>query len=116
MGKRKTSPVEPPPENRNAQGQFVPGTSGNPGGRPKGCEEIISTAKIDSPEAYEKVARIMRDDDHKQQLVAALAILKLAGVLRAVEAPESRPPARPYAQAPTADLLQRASVSSTLPQ
>lgn len=98
--RRKTSQPESTPKQgsdipRGPGGRFPPGVSGNPGGRPKAADEIVELARTDSPEAYEKVARIMRDDDHRQQLTAALAILKVAGVLRASETVDPNKPVTP---------------------
>jgi hypothetical protein len=131
--KRKTSPVEPPvglndvmrgkppspPEIRSAEGRFLPGVSGNPGGRPGIAKEIRELAQADSVDAYRKVRAWMDSENGKISLTAALAILKVAGVPMSAEESAGvvpQPSARPYAQAPTDDLLKRASVSSTLPQ
>lgn len=76
---------------RGERGKWLPGVSPNPGGRPAIAEEIANLARADSPEAYAKVVAIMRNDGDRQQLAAALAILKVAGVFRAVEAPADPP-------------------------
>jgi hypothetical protein len=116
--KRTQEPAKTVPESRDEHGRFRPGCSGNPGGRPGVADEILDLARADSPDAYAKVKAIMQEDGHKQQLAAALAILKVAGVFRAVEeAPQgatSKPNA--YAAVSTEELLRRATVSSTLPQ
>lgn len=120
MGKRAPKSK---PENRSRQaerkpdGTFAKGVSGNPGGRPADADEIIGLARIDSREAYDKAVAIMRNDEHRQQLTAALAILKLAGVFRnADDAPGAKPPDRPYATQTTTALLHAATASTTLPQ
>lgn len=102
---------------RRPDGTFAPGSSGNPGGRPATADEILVLARIDSVQAYRKVAAIMRNDEHRQQLVAALAILKAAGVFRAAEvAQPAVPVTNPYGAKSTDELLRQASTSSTLPQ
>lgn len=117
-------PAKTVPESRPAQverkpdGTFAKGVSGCPGGRPATADEIMDLARIDSEEAYRKVAAIMRNDEHRQQLAAALAILKAAGVFRNADAPQppAQPGANPYTGKSTDELLRCASVSSTLPQ
>lgn len=64
----------------NLRPPWKPGESGNPGGRPKIDQEIRELAQVDSPEAYEKIRAIMLNDKHRNQLPAAIAVLKLAGV------------------------------------
>jgi hypothetical protein len=133
MGKRKPKPVEPPvglnavmrgeepkpPENRDPAGRFVTGASGNPGGRPAIAREIREAAQGRSMDAFRKVEKWMDDASPKISLAAALAILKIAGVPMTPdeEAGGTSPQMpRPYSQAPTDELLKRATLSSTLPQ
>lgn len=77
---------------RGEGGRWLPGASANPAGRPAIADEIANLAKADSPEAYAKVVQIMRHDGARQQLAAALAILKVAGVFRGTDAPTDKPP------------------------
>jgi hypothetical protein len=116
MTKRRADTETASPESRDDLGRFRPGVSGNPGGRPGVAAEIVNLARADSPEAYEKVAKIMRDDGSKHQLAAALAILKVAGVLRHAEEAATKPPpvSNPFAGKPTEALLQAAA--GRLPQ
>lgn len=93
---------------RDQRGHFLPGVSGNPGGRPAVAKEIRDLAQCDSPEAYQKVVAIMRNDDHKNQLPAAIAILKMAGVSLTAEAQPGvpAPPPLPAGQVPNAVALE----------
>ena len=56
-------------------GTFKPGTSGNPGGRPKECAEVKALAREFGAEAIEKLAALMRDEDKRTALAAAQALL-----------------------------------------
>jgi hypothetical protein len=134
MGKRAKKPVPPPvgindvmrgapppkaPEIRDPQGRFLRGVSGCPGGRPAIAKEIRELAQADSVDAYRRVREWMDSENGKISLTAALAILKVAGVpMTAEESAGGVNPQqpRPYAQAPTDELLKRATVSTTLPQ
>jgi len=46
-----------PPENRDAEGRFQPGVSGNPGGRPKKLRELRNA--IDDAHTPEKVLAVV---------------------------------------------------------
>jgi len=68
----------------------MPGVSGNPTGRPTIAKEIRDLATCDSAEAYTKIKALMQSDGHKQQLAAAIAVLKIAGVaMNAGDAPQT---------------------------
>jgi len=53
-------------ENRNASGQFLPGQSGNPGGRPKVAPELRAAAQEVSIEGLKVLTGIMRDEKAPQ--------------------------------------------------
>ena len=50
---------------------FQPGQSGNPGGRPRGGNEVRELARAKSAQAIEKLAELAESDDNPR--VAALA-------------------------------------------
>lgn len=79
-----------------SQTTWRPGHCPNPGGRPKGVLEVRELALGDMKTAYAKVKAIAETDGHKQQLAAAIAILKVAGVPMS----EDKAPGAP--EAPTA--------------
>ena len=54
---------------------FKPGESGNPGGRPKEVAEVKELARSHGPEAIEKLAAVMRSDNTKAAVAAAIALL-----------------------------------------
>lgn len=68
--------------------------------------EIREFAQIDSPVAYEKVKAIMLNDEHKHQLPAAIAILKMAGVSLTADAQPSAPPPPQPGQVPNVVALE----------
>lgn len=54
---------------------FQKGISGNPGGRPKEDAEVKALARSCGPEAIQKLVELMRGDDRRTALAAALALL-----------------------------------------
>lgn len=50
---------------RDEKGKFVPGTSGNPGGRPKMPDEFRELAQKNSVAALQKVIEIMNSPESK---------------------------------------------------
>ena len=63
---------------RDDAGRFRPGTSGNPGGRPKGYEEARALAQEHSEEALLRLVELMRGDDPRVAKAACDAILDRA--------------------------------------
>jgi len=47
---------------RKPNGQFAPGVSGNPGGRPKHLKEVVELAREHTPDAIKTLASIMQDE------------------------------------------------------
>lgn len=60
------------PENRDNAGRFLPGQTGNPGGRPKG---IAAIAREHTDKAVEVLVNAMDDGDPRVRVVAAKEIL-----------------------------------------
>ena len=54
---------------------FVPGQSGNPGGRPKALKEIQELARSHAPAAIETLAQIATSGQSEQARVAASSAL-----------------------------------------
>lgn len=73
-----------PPENRaetgrDAEGKFRPGTSGNPGGRPRLRKEFRDACRADSYEALETLrAEMRRGDTSAARIRAAEVVLAYA--------------------------------------
>ena len=72
--------AEKVPENRTKSGQFRPGVSGNPGGRPKMPEEFRQLARENSIPALQVVISILKNpaSANKDRLKAAEIILDRA--------------------------------------
>ena len=65
-----------PQLNRNKSGQFAPGTSGNPGGRPKDEARVAELARSYTNEAIETLVDFMRNGrDERVRGTAAQALL-----------------------------------------
>jgi hypothetical protein len=60
------------PENRDQAGRFLPGVTGNPGGRPKG---IAAIARAHTDKAVDVLVNAMDDEDPRVRVVAAKEIL-----------------------------------------
>jgi hypothetical protein len=56
-------------------GRWVPGTSGNPGGRPKPPDGLRTRLAELSPRAVERLAELLDSDDERVRLEAAKTIL-----------------------------------------
>jgi len=62
-----------PPKNRDTTGRFVPGQSGNPGGRPAGFHNYIQERTADGSELADFVLSVFRDENasNKERMDAA---------------------------------------------
>lgn len=60
---------------RDDLGRFVPGTSGNPGGRPKPPDGLRTRLADLSPRAVERLAELLDSSDERVRLEAIKAIL-----------------------------------------
>lgn len=63
------------PENRAQTGQFQPGRSGNPGGRPKEDNEVKALARQHTKDAVARLAFWLQSDNAKASVSAAVALL-----------------------------------------
>ena len=61
--------------NLKAKGQFKPGQSGNPGGRPKGYAEITGAARAHGEASIKVLAEALKHKDHRIRIVAAQSLL-----------------------------------------
>src|SRR4051794_5342837 len=57
------------------KGQFKPGQSGNPGGRPRTIGDVRDAAREHTVEAIERLAHWMRSNDPRASIAAATALL-----------------------------------------
>ena len=60
---------------RNELGRFLPGTSGNAGGRPKPPDGLRTRMAELSPRAIERIGELLDSDDERVRLEAAKTIL-----------------------------------------
>lgn len=63
---------------RLGNGRFVPGRSGNPGGRPKTIEEMQLKAREHTGEAFDALVQILRAGEPIERIQAAKIILERA--------------------------------------
>jgi len=63
---------------RSNAGQFQPGRSGNPGGRPKELAEVKEMARAHTAEAIATLAKWLTSDEPKAAIAAATALLDRA--------------------------------------
>ena len=63
------------PENRTPEGRFAPGTTGNPGGRPKAIAEVIELARSHTEEAVSTLAHIAKAGKSEAARIAASVAL-----------------------------------------
>ena len=68
--------MQHPPANRTKTGQFAPGSSGNPGGRPKDEYRVAELARSYTTEAIETLADLMKHSkDDRVRGTASQALL-----------------------------------------
>lgn len=68
------------PQNRTKTGRFKPGSSGNPGGRPKHTPEqrdALEAVKSLAPDAVEAMARLLKAEDTPPALQVRIAEIVL---------------------------------------
>ena len=63
---------------RNSKGQFVKGSTPNPGGRPKTVAAIRDLAQMRAPEAFERVLELTKSTDERVALAACQEVLNRA--------------------------------------
>lgn len=57
---------------------FKPGTSGNPGGRPRGEREVLELARESSPRAIGRLIELIEHEDPRTSIAACNAVLDRA--------------------------------------
>jgi len=71
----RTEGVNAMPEKRAKNGQFLPGTVNNPGGRPKENPEAKEILKAAIPDAARALVELLQSKTEKMRFMAAQAIL-----------------------------------------
>jgi hypothetical protein len=82
------------PAYKNELGQFRPGFSGNPNGRPKIAAEVAELAQQHGPEAIQKAVQIMRHAKDPRVVLAAVELILNRGFgrpLQALAGPDGQP-------------------------
>lgn len=77
---------------RGAGNRFLPGQSGNPGGRPRLVAEVRELAREHAPAALMRLVELMQSDDERVAIVACREVLD-----RAYGRPVPMPPETPSA-------------------
>lgn len=62
-------------QNRATTGRYVPGMSGNPGGRPRDEQRIADLARSHGPAALERLVQLKDSKDERVALSACVALL-----------------------------------------
>ena len=94
---------------RQPNGRFVPGTSGNPGGRPKVPMDVRSPLAAGSLAAAQRLVELIKSEDERVSLSASLALLdRVLGKPPASLEVTSAPAAADW------DRMQRAVASLTI--
>ena len=96
-------------ENKDAEVTFKSGQSGNPGGRPRGEQEVIELAREHGPRAVGRLIELIEADDARTSIAACNAVLD-----RAFGKPTARlgwggPDEPPIRITPNVDVLARLS-------
>lgn len=60
---------------RDSAGRFLPGKTGNPGGRPKGYADVAALAREAGPDAIAKLVCLMDSEDERIALMSATVLL-----------------------------------------
>lgn len=68
----------PEPQNRDLSGRYLPGISGNPGGRPVGLSGLIREATDEGSELFEFMLRLFRGEHGEDLRMRADAATWLA--------------------------------------
>ncbi len=78
------------PQNRPKTGQFQPGQSGNPGGRPRNpFKDLIAKETRDGAEIVEKVLIVLRTSEKQSEVLEAAAWLRDTGWNKPVQGIQS---------------------------
>jgi hypothetical protein len=63
------------PDNRTPTGQFAPGVSGNPGGRPKGIALTVRERTNDGEDLVDVLLSIVKDGNDRDKIAAVQILL-----------------------------------------
>lgn len=75
MSKDSISKAEPAQPARTSNGQWLPGQSPNPGGRPKVIERMRELARENAQAAIDTLVTCLADKDGRVRVAAAVALL-----------------------------------------
>jgi hypothetical protein len=90
---------------RQPNGQFQPGTSGNPGGRPRDIADMRESAQTYAGKALDTLAELLDSDNQRVRVQAATAILDRAYGKPATNASEG-PSVKPLSQMSYAEAAE----------
>jgi hypothetical protein len=97
--------MEPQDQDRNRRGQFKPGVSGNPGGRPRGRPSITASLRLLADQDAEFKFDAPKGESWTERIARVLIERAAEGDLRAVSIVLERLDGKPVIEVPEEEIV-----------